>query len=250
DPRTGQEKTQVAVMFNGIFNDIQASAKYAVQNYIGQQSEPGGQVDTRLYENIHLINNPPAASTLGENMVAVYQKMLEGLVGEPGNSTEQAVELGEQYGQQGLFMGAHSRGSLTVANALGELQRRPGAQGVLKETDIKMVGPAANVANSDRKFGHLQGQGETARHIVLENSALDFVGSLIGLNPATGDTNLKGKSWWSYTLDIFGGDSSAHNCYGFGNMQCQYDGYRSEDGQLIMHPGQTIPELLQRKKMD
>ncbi|MDG4951972.1 hypothetical protein [Actinobacillus equuli] len=40
-------------------------------------------------------------------------------------------------------------------------------------------------------------------------------------------------------IDMFGDNSSMHNCYGLGQEQCKKDGYRKE-GDLMMNKEQTI----------
>lgn len=43
-------------------------------------------------------------------------------------------------------------------------------------------------------------------------------------------------------IDMFGDNSSMHNCYGLGQKQCVTDGYRKEED-LIMNKEKTIFEL-------
>ncbi|WP_158077943.1 hypothetical protein [Canicola haemoglobinophilus] len=42
--------------------------------------------------------------------------------------------------------------------------------------------------------------------------------------------------------DMFGDDSSMHNCYGLGQPQCITDGYRKKED-LLMNKEQTIYDL-------
>ena len=47
DPRTGQPTQRYVIAVNGIFNDVQAAAKYASQNYVatnGENGQPNGRV--------------------------------------------------------------------------------------------------------------------------------------------------------------------------------------------------------------
>lgn len=95
-------------------------------------------------------------------MVAGYQKGLEGNLGMGlGNSTQQAVEIMEQYGQDDLYIGAHSRGTLTIHNALRELNKNEENQtnAILSGTEMKMVGTATNLDKADSKLSQLQGYG-------------------------------------------------------------------------------------------
>ena len=67
--------------------------------------------------------------------------------------------------------------------------------------------------------------------IRIENHASDPVGSipiLLGGNPATTSENNLNKGWIARISDIFGDNSSVHNCYGLGQRQCVTDGYRTK----------------------
>ena len=101
DPQTGRRVERRVLAVNGIFNDTQAAAKYASQNYIAD-SGPDGKLNQRVYKNVYFLNNPPANSRLGELAVAVYQKMLEGGPFGLSNSTIQLRNLMKQYGQDDL----------------------------------------------------------------------------------------------------------------------------------------------------
>lgn len=103
----------------------------------------------------------------------------------------------------------------------------------MAQTDMKMVGPAADVAATDQVLNQLQGFGNQRnaqnadRSILIENHKMDFIGSLIGGNPYTVTTNTRDKDRWTTIKDIFGDDTSPHNCYGLGNRRCITDGYRT-----------------------
>lgn len=87
--------------------------------------------------------------------------MLEGTLGGLGNSTIQAKNLMQQHGKTGLYIGSHSRGTLTIANALRELDTQANQdQAILSNTNMKMVGAAANVAKADNRLNRLQGLGD------------------------------------------------------------------------------------------
>ncbi|NBI41709.1 hypothetical protein GVX86_09685 [[Haemophilus] felis] len=220
DPKTKTYKSGVAVMFNGILNDQQAAAKYAVQNYIAEKD------GTSIYKNIYFVHHPQANNDISELLIASYQKYLEGSIGSLGNSTLQAKNIMEKYGTQGLYIGSHSRGTLTVDNALRELDKYDN-RGILSNTKVKMVGPAADVNQANRRFIRLQGNN-SKESIRFENNKLDSVGSLIGSNPYTTKTNINNFGIFKRTYDLLFGDTSAHNCYGIGNPQCINDGYRKD----------------------
>ena len=121
---------------------------------------------------------------------------------------------------------------------------------------MKMVGPAANVSNSDTRLSQLQGFGETRTTEEAQNLAIrvhnhggDLVGTVVGLNPATTDTNTDKRNllqMWADVLNM-GRDSSPHNCGGLGRPQCVNDGYREKDD-LYMHPDVTIYDLESKKE--
>ena len=249
DPQSGQPVQKHFVAFNGIFNDLQAAAKYATQNYVATKDKDGN-LNQKVHQNIYFVHNPTADSTLGELFVAGYQKMFESGAGGffgLGNSTIQARDLMKQYGKDDLYLGLHSRGTFTGHNAMNDLLRDPENIGVLSGTEIKMVGPATHVANADRQYAKLQGNVNNPRHIKIENNSHDFVGSNIGGNPKTMSNKPEDKGFWGVVGDIFGSDASAHNCYGLGNQICIDTGYRKDD---VMHPATPINKLKPHKYWD
>ncbi|OOF35619.1 hemagglutinin repeat-containing protein, partial [Rodentibacter heidelbergensis] len=212
DPETEKYTEKVVVGFNGIFNQLQNAAKYATQNYVTDEN------NNRIYKNLYFIHNPEANGLLPELLVAGYQKYFEGNIGGLGNSTIQGKNLMEKYGKQGLFIGSHSRGTLTVTNALNNLEQNVDLSG----TTMKMLGPATNVKNADRVFNKLSGS-----HILLDNDGNDGIGILIGWNPSTQTVNNQNYPLWKLAYDIFKSDASPHNCGGLGNKFCQDQGYRN-----------------------
>ena len=158
-----------------------------------------------------------------------------------------------QYGKQKLYIGEHSRGTLTLSNALKALNTEDNRdKKLLSGTTIKMVGPAANVTRADGYLSQLQtGKERTTSDgsIRIENHASDPVGSmpiLLGGNPATASENNLNKGWIARISDIFGDNSSVHNCYGLGQKQCVIDGYRTKVD-LKMGNEQTIFNLNKSK---
>lgn len=226
-----------------------------MQNYVAGKNPQTGEIDQRIYKDVYFVRNPEAKG-FAELLVAVYQKTLEGNIGGLGNSTLQAVDLMERYGKDDLFIGSHSRGTLTMTNALSALNTKENRdKKLLSGTDMKMVGPAADIENADNKLNQLQGLGEkrtsSERSIRVENHEADLVGNwwIVGNNPDSGlDTNVHNKGRVRTILDIFSDTStSSHNCYGLGQPQCITDGYRDKGDQL-MHPEKTVYELINPKK--
>ncbi|QTO01574.1 hemagglutinin repeat-containing protein [Aggregatibacter sp. 2125159857] len=258
DPKTGKTESKYVVAFNGIFNDRNAAAKFAVQNYIAGRDDKTGNIDQKVYKDVYFVHHPKAKNGLSELLVAGYEKMFEGSFGNllgMDNSSLQAMNIMKQYGKDDLYLGSHSRGTLTLSNALKALNTEDNlAKKLLSGTTIKMVGPAADVTRADGYLSQLQtGKERTTSDgsIRIENHASDPVGSmpiLLGGNPATTSENNLNKSWLQRTADMFSDERlSVHNCHGLGQRQCITDGYRT-GGDLKMGNERTIFELNKAKE--
>ena len=257
DPKTGKTESKYVVAFNGIFNDRNSAAKFAVQNYIAGRDDKTGNINQKVYKDVYFVHHPKAKNGLSELLVAGYEKMFEGSFGNVlgmDNSSLQAMNMMKQYGKDDLYLGSHSRGTLTLSNALKALNTEDNqAKKLLSGTTIKMVGPAADVTRADGYLSQLQtGKERTTSDgsIRIENHASDPVGSmpiLLGGNPATTSENNLNKGWIARISDIFGDNSSVHNCHGLGQRQCITDGYRTE-GDLKMGNERTIFELNKAKE--
>ena len=256
DPKTGKTESKYVVAFNGIFNDRNSAAKFAVQNYIAGRDDKTGNINQKVYKDVYFVHHPEAKNGLSELLVAGYEKMFEGSFGNVlgmDNSSLQAMNIMKQYGKDDLYLGSHSRGTLTLSNALKALNTEDNRdKKLLSGTTIKMVGPAADVTRADSYLSQLQtGKERTASDgsIRIENHASDPVGSipiLLGGNPATTSENNLNKGWIARISDIFGDNSSVHNCYGLGQRQCVTDGYRTKVD-LKMGNEQTIFNLNKSK---
>ncbi len=258
DPKTGKTESKYVVAFNGIFNDHNAAAKFAVQNYIAGRDDKTGNIDQKIYKDVYFVHHPEAKNGLSELLVAGYEKMFETSFGNllgMDNSSLQAMNIMKQYGKDDLYLGSHSRGTLTLSNALKALNTEDNqAKKLLSGTTIKMVGPAADVTRADGYLSQLQtGKERTTSDgsIRIENHASDPVGSmpiLLGGNPATTSENNLNKSWLQRTADMFSDERlSVHNCHGLGQQQCVIDGYRTK-GDLKMGNERTIFELNKAKE--
>ena len=256
DPKTGKTESKYVVAFNGIFNDRNSAAKFAVQNYIAGRDDKTGNINQKIYKDVYFVHHPKAKNGLSELLVAGYEKMFETSFGNllgMDNSSLQAMNMMKQYGKDDLYLGSHSRGTLTLSNALKALNTEDNrAKKLLSGTTIKMVGPAADVTRADGYLSQLQtGKERTTSDgsIRIENHASDPVGSmpiLLGGNSATASENNLNKGWIARISDIFGDNSSVHNCYGLGQQQCVIDGYRTK-GDLKMGNEETIFNLNKSK---
>ncbi|WP_241971148.1 hypothetical protein [Actinobacillus lignieresii] len=252
DPLTRKSEKKYVVAFNGIFNDENAAAKFAWQNYVAKESQ-SGKINSRVHQNVYFVHHPQAGNAISELLVAGYEKMFETSFGNVlgmDNSSLQAKELMTKYGKNELFVGSHSRGTLTVTNALNSLNTKENRDDkLLSSTTVKMVGPATNVTHADNVLSVLQtGKERTNREgsIRIENHEQDPVGSIpiiLGGNPATMNDNEQNRGVIRRVIDMFGDNSSMHNCYGLGQKQCVTDGYRKNEKDLIMNKEQTIYDL-------
>ena len=258
DPKTGKTESKYVVAFNGIFNDRNSAAKFAVQNYIAGRDNKTGNIDQKIYKDVYFVHHPKANNAFSELLVAGYEKMFETSFGNVlgmDNSSLQAMNMMKQYGKDDLYVGAHSRGTLTISNALKALNTEDNRKKkLLSGTTVKMVGPATDVTTADGYLSQLQtGKERTTSDgsIRIENHASDPVGSmpiLLGGNPATTSENNLNKSWLQRTADMFSDERlSVHNCHGLGQRQCINDGYRT-GGDLKMGNERTIFELNKAKE--
>ena len=160
DPKTGKTESKYVVAFNGIFNDRNSAAKFAVQNYIAGRDDKTGNINQKVYKDVYFVHHPKAKNGLSELLVAGYEKMFEGSFGNVlgmDNSSLQAMNMMKQYGKDDLYLGSHSRGTLTLSNALKALNTEDNqAKKLLSGTTIKMVGPAADVTRADGYLSQLQ----------------------------------------------------------------------------------------------
>lgn len=108
-------------------------------------------------------------------MIAGYQKFLENDLTGLTSSTVSTKNIMTQYGQGSLRLDAHSRGSLTVGNAMKSLEKYSDIKAPLKGTDINLYGPAYNAQTAAKQLGQLSGGAKTV--VKLQNHDKDFVGS-------------------------------------------------------------------------
>lgn len=199
---------KVHIAANGIFNDSQAAGTYADQH----STTKGPQ---------YLVHFPEAVNTVSELLVAGYQKFLEGDTMGLTNSTTQVKSSIDQYGATGLQLDGHSRGAMTVGNAMESQTTEPNAQGSLKATTINFFGPAYNAQQADKLLSNLQDRQslpvdqQPATVLQFQNHAADPVGGLIGGNPATGGTIPEGSGIAREAVRAATGQpNTVHNCYG------------------------------------
>ncbi|MDY0403323.1 hypothetical protein [Sulfurovum sp.] len=199
---------KINIVANGIFNDEEAAAKYAVQH-----SNNDGP--------IYAIVFPEADNAVSELMIAGYQKFLENEYTGLTNSTIQVVNYMTTYGESGLDVNAHSRGSLTVGSAIEYLAAN--GQNVLDATSINLFGPAYN-AQDMANLLYTTSDG-TQKGVTLQNHTDDFVGGMIGGNPSTGGETPPNSSTIEEWYKMFINPATAHSCYGNGGDKGQCEKY-------------------------
>ena len=81
DPKTGKTESKYVVAFNGILNDRNSAAKFAVQNYIAGRDDKTGNINQKVYKDVYFVHHPKAKNGWSELLVAGYEKMFEGSFG-------------------------------------------------------------------------------------------------------------------------------------------------------------------------
>ena len=123
----------------------------------------------------------------------------------------------QQYGNTNttLVLDGHSRGAMTIGNALESLNTDPlMMQGVLGNTNINFYGPAYNAQNAADLLYNLSEGKQT--QIMMENNVADPVGRFVGNNNPTGGTVQSNTSiLWEMFRAATGQDGgTSHNSYG------------------------------------
>ncbi|WP_039758251.1 hemagglutinin repeat-containing protein [Bartonella queenslandensis] len=197
---------KVHVSFNGIFTPPYEAAVYAEQ-HAKDKNEP-----------LYFVVFPQADSAVSELLVAGYQKFLENNFWGLTNSTQEAKDLMYGYGNTGLELYGHSRGTMTLGNTLNSFKQE-GVHGIADNTEINFQGPAFNAARAANLLDYVSDGKQIS--VGLENHADDFVGSLIGGNPATFYKRPPGSNAWKEAWKMFLSYPNVHACYGSAGKKCQ-----------------------------
>jgi len=202
---------------NGIFNDADAAGKYAAQH-----NTDGGPV--------YFLAFPKADTIIGELMIAGYQKFLENDFWGLTNSVVELKNISKTRGDKGLILDAHSRGAMTVGNAMESLERE-GTKSVLTETKINFYGPAYNAQKAANMLYNLSDGKQD--YVSLQSHKDDFVSIVLGNNPATHDGRRTGSSKVREWARIPVKKATVHSCYGGGNKICENAGYKDVQTKII-----------------
>ena len=203
--KLGSDGQRVKVFNNGIFNIKEAAEGYAAQMLPGSD------------EQVYLIHFPAADNAVSELLVAGYQKFLENDFWGLANATLEAKDMMKLYGETGLDIAGHSRGSMTLLNAMQSLQKE-GAVGSLSETMVHFFGPAASAQTAAKLLHELSGGKQDT--VYLQNHKDDFVGTILGGNPATYDKVPEGSNKIKEWINMFNDQPTVHSCYGAGTREC------------------------------
>ncbi len=191
-------------IFNGDPNDPKTAQDLATQN-------SSGTADI-------LVHFPQANTLVAELLVAGYQKFLEGGTLGLTNATQQNVDLIKQTGGD-ITLDGHSRGGMSVGNALTAVQEQGGAGG---KTNVNLFGSAYNAQDAANTVNQLtNGQGQVKQ----STNNYDFIGRILGGNAGTGGTIPEGSSVLEEVIKTMGGNSTVHNNYGDGKNQKGIDDY-------------------------
>ncbi|WP_375659647.1 hypothetical protein, partial [Bartonella sp. MR30HLJHH] len=124
------------------------------------------------------------------------------------------------YGNTGLHIDAHSRGTITAGNGSYDLVKH-GVHGIAKETTVNFFGPAYNTQDMADTLYILRDGKQTT--VGLENHADDFVGVVFGKNPATFYQRPLGSNVVKEAKKVLSNYPSPHACYSHASKACQSD---------------------------
>jgi filamentous hemagglutinin len=148
-----------------------------------------------------------------------------------------------QYPKVRYSLDAHSRGTDTLGNMLESLADAMKEGQEPYNINVVLRGPARNAASLEASLSKLNGKPSKAK---LQNHEDDFVGRVIGRNPATYGGRPEGSSklleWikipfpWPSKTDPKTPESTSHNCYGYRTKLCEESGYPKAATQEVPYP--------------
>ncbi|WP_455466712.1 two-partner secretion domain-containing protein [Bartonella sp. B39] len=192
---------KIHIFVNGIFTSANKAAAYTLQ-HADNKNEPH-----------YFVHFPKSNTVLSELMIAGYQKFMENNFFGLSNSTRKVQNLMILNGNDGLHFDAHSRGSMTVGNALQSLDQK-GRYRLVGKTTINLFGPAFNAQAMADTLERLSDGKKMS--VGLENHKYDFVGRWIGGNPYTFEQIPAGSNGLIETFKIITDPINVHNCLGSG----------------------------------
>ncbi|MES9911193.1 MAG: hypothetical protein ABW126_02250 [Candidatus Sedimenticola sp. 4PFRAG1] len=103
---------------------------------------------------------------------------------------------------------------MTISNALDAKAGQVGSTGSATDTYVKLVGPASNAKETAKDLDNLSDGFSSG--VDLQNHDDDFIGRIIGGNPATYDQRPIDSSKVKEYIRIFDDAPTVHSCYGSG----------------------------------
>jgi filamentous hemagglutinin len=204
---TPEEKAKIPpgsrVANNGIFNGGPNDPKPAQD--LAQQNSSGGAD--------YLVHFPKASNAVSELLVAGYQKFLENGTTGLTNATQQNVDLWKQTGGN-ITLDGHSRGGMTVGNALDSVKDQGGKGGA---TNVNLFGSAYNAQDAANTVNQITGG---TGQVKQSTNNYDLIGRVLGGNAGTGGTIPESSSALEEAVRTLGGAATVHNCYGAGKVEC------------------------------
>jgi len=101
---------------------------------------------------------------------------------------------------------------------LEALKTMDNIQSQLSNTSVKLVGSAYNAQDAANSLENLSGGMQNT--VQLQVHADDFVGRIIGGNPATYGSTPEGSSLIKEWINMFGASPTVHSCYGDASKAC------------------------------
>lgn len=198
---------KVHVSANGIMATAEDAAAYVARQNPDKSSTP-----------MYLVYFPKSDNLATELIIAGYQKLFDNPAWGLTNSTDTVANLAKDYGNKGLELGGFSRGTLTVGNALNAMVWN-GQKGVMNNASVTLIGSPYNAFTAAALLDTLS-DGRN-RSVTLHNHSLDFIGTVIGGNPASSSlapegTSAIGELWNTLLLK----DDAVHMCYASDNPGC------------------------------
>jgi hypothetical protein len=238
--RNGKEASKdnpVHLFTNGIFNQVDDAVKYAQQMSGTEKKDANGNVIRDGNQNpiidysvkpdvMYVIYSPISTGLFDELVVAAYAQ-----AGSPLGLTAAEEGLANIIAENPyLDVVAHSRGSFTLTNAQRELLRRKQEEDAkfdLSNLEVTFYGAAQNLEEANKI--HQELLGDKKAQIASHLNKYDPIG-MLHKNPKN-EGITRDISIFTRFKDTFIGDSSSHNCYASGDINC--GPHENKKGELV-----------------
>jgi filamentous hemagglutinin len=171
--KTVSDPNGIPYIFNhGIMNDEQQALESAAR-----QSSPEA-----IQQGVYVVINPQTGNAVAEMVYAAWDKFFSPALGI-SNAVEANIDLVNTAREQGatVEISGHSRGGITIENFSGQMRAAGVTQAPI--TNVQLNGSAGNAQTVQGNLDQItSGQGQ----VFQSTHQNDFVGTVIGNNPATG----------------------------------------------------------------